>query len=259
MNENKFKPIAKKLLKQLGLDAHDIPRKDSKTPDFDVIGKNSRYTMELKIKGDDPEEIKQDSKALARGELVSKEIPTGPRNRLYAIIKEGVEQMEDYDSENKTFHVLWIHSTGHNVNLHNRRFYATLFGTQDFFSIRKESLITCYYFNESAFYSYRTSLDAAILTYFDKTELCFKLCVNSLSPQLKKFQQSDLYKSLPHGFHDPDILQRSEGIMIADCDIDRKEANKIIEYLQAKYKLDHLQTIDMKQHSAMMAVPKEDK
>ena len=257
MGENKFKPIAKKLLKGFGLDAYNIPRKDSKTPDFDVKGNNSRYTMELKIKGDDPEEIKQDSKALSSGEIVSKEIPTGPRNRLYAIIKEGVEQIADYDPKNKTFHVLWIHSTGRNANLLDMRFYATLFGAQDFFSIRQEGLITCYYFNESAFYSYRPSLDAAILTFFDKAGLCFKLCVNSLSPQLKKFQQSDLYKSLPQGLHDPGILQTSKKIMIADCDIDRKESNKITEYLQEKYKLDHLQTIDMKQISAMVAVPRE--
>ncbi len=254
MNENQFKSIVKVRLKELGLTVKDIPRKNSKTPDFDVEGKNNRYTIELKIKGDDPQEMRQDSETLSRGEIVGKAIPIGPRNRLYAIVEEGVEQMTEHDPENKTFHVLWIHSSGRDANLLNMRFHATLFGTQDLFSIQQEGLITCYYFNESAFYSCRNSLDGAILTYNNKAQLC----VNALSGRLKEFQKSDLYKSLAQGLCDPDILQTSEGVMIADCDMDRKDSNKIIQYLREKYKLDHLQTIDMKQYSGTIAVPKED-
>lgn len=253
MKENKFKPIAKNLLKELGLEVHDISSKNSKTPDFDVKGGNSRYTIELKIKGDDPDEIKQDSETLTRGEIVNKEIPIGPRNRLYAIIKEGIKQMTEHDPKNKTFHVLWMHSTGRNAKLLNMRFHATLFGTQDLFSVRQKNLITCYYFNESAFYSWRTSLDGAILTYHNKAQLC----VNTLSPRLREFQKSDLYKTLSQGLCDPGIFQISEGVMVADCNMDRKDANKIIAYLREKYKLDHLQTINMKQHSVTMAIPKK--
>ena len=64
-------------------------------PDFDVIGNNSRYTIELKIKGDDPAEIENDEAALKRGELVSKSIPIGPRNRLAGIIRTGVKQIAE--------------------------------------------------------------------------------------------------------------------------------------------------------------------
>ena len=255
MNENQFKPIVKSILKELGLIANDIPHKNSKTPDFDVYGQNSKYTIELKIKSDDPEERKRESKALAKGEIVSKSISTGPRNRLYGIIKEGIEQMAEYDPSHKTFHVIWLHSIGKDASLLNDRFRATLFGTQKLFTSGQNGLITCYYFNESIFYSYRNRLDGAILTYNDNAQLC----VNTLSPWLKDFQKSDLYKSLSQGLCDPEILQDSEGVMIADCDIVRKDSNKIIQYLRKKYKLKHLQTIDMKQHSAMMALPKEDK
>jgi hypothetical protein len=192
MKENQFKPIARKILKDLGLEVADIPKENLKTPDFDVKGKESRYTIELKIKGDDPEEKKKESEVLSHGGIATREIPIGRRNRLYGIIKKGIQQIEAYDPQHNTFHVIWLHSTGRDAYLHNMRFHASLFGTQGLFSIRKKGLITCYYFHESIFYSYRNSIDGAILTYYDKCQLC----VNTLSSHLENFGKSDLYKSL---------------------------------------------------------------
>lgn len=255
MKENEFKLVVKRIFKDLGLEAIDIPKKNSKTPDFDVKGKNSRYTIELKIKSDDPEEKKKESEVLGYEEIVAREIPVGRRNRLYGIVKEGIQQIEGYDPQRNTFHVIWLHSTGRDAYLHNMRFHASLFGTQDLFSLRKRGLITCYYFHESIFYSYRNSIDGVILSYHDKGQLC----VNTLSSRLGNFRNSDLYKSFVKGLCDPEIMQNRKGIMIADCDLDRKESNKIINYLCEKYHLEHLQTIDMKQYSATVALPNLEK
>lgn len=251
MKEKRFKPIAKALLKELGLKAIDIQRKNSKTPDFNVIGKNSRYTMELKIKEDDPQERKNELLALAHGELVSKSTPVGRRNRLYGIIKKAVQQIEEYDPKHDTFHIIWLHSTGRDAYLHNMRFHATLFGTQDLFSIGHKDLINCFYFHESIFFSCRDNIDGAILTYHDKAQLC----VNTLSSRLAAFRDSDLYNGFIKGLCDPEILHnQSKNIMIVDCELDRRKPDKVISYLCRKYKLKHLQTIDMQQHSAMVSV-----
>jgi hypothetical protein len=43
--------------------------------------------------------------------------------------------------------------------------------------------------------------------------------------------------------------------MIADCEIDRKEENQILNYLMKKYCLKHLQTIPMQQNSATISMP----
>ncbi len=253
MNENDFKPIAKEILKELGLSAHDIPpKKGRETPDFDVAGKSSKYTIELKIKSDDPEEIKKDLEILSQGEILSKSTPIGPRNRLHAIIKKGVDQMKEHDPKNETYHVLWIHSAGRDPNLLDMRFHATLFGTQTLISTEKDITFTCFFFEESAFFTHRTVLDGAILTYNNQLQLC----VNTLSPRKKDFRQSDLCKSLSRGLCDPDILQKEELYMIADCDTDRKEKSEIIKYLKGKYSINHLQTIEMKQHSGRIAIPK---
>lgn len=256
MNDNDFKSIAKEILKKLGLIAHEIPPKEGcEAPDFDVVGKSSRYTIELKIKSDDPEEAKKDLEILCKGEILNKSTSMGPRNRLYAIVKKGVDQMVEHDPGIKTYHVLWIHSAGRDSNLLNIRFHATLFGNQYLISREKDYVMTCYFFNESAFYTHRTSLDGAILTHNDQLQLC----VNTLSPRKNDFRESDLYKSLSHCLYDPDILQKNNSVMIADCDVDRKEKSEIIKYLEHKYSLAHLQVIEMKQYSGMVAIPKNDK
>jgi len=124
MNESEFKTAARKFLDNLGLEVHDIPVKvEGQSPDFDVIGKTSRYTIELKIKSDDPVEIQNDEPALKKGELVSRSIPIGPCNWLAGIIRKGVGQILDHDPEKMAFHVIWIHSAGEDPELHNRRFH----------------------------------------------------------------------------------------------------------------------------------------
>ena len=162
--------------------------------------------------------------------------------------------MDEHDPENKTFHVLWIHSAGQDPNLLNMRFHATLFGTQRLVSVDVDPVMICYYFNESAFYTHRNSLDGVILTYSDQLQLC----ANTLSPRANEFRDSELYKGLSKGLCDPDILQKEEDVLIADCDVDRKDRNAVVQCLRGKYKIDHLQTIDLAQYSGIISVPNKE-
>lgn len=115
-------------------------------------------------------------------------------------------------------------------------------------------VITCYYFHESAFYSYRNSLDGAILTDGETAQLC----INSLSARVEKFRESELVIGLSNGLCDPQNLEGlSDHVLIADCDIDRKMSDQVLSYLQRKYNLDHLQAIPMQQHAGIIGVSKD--
>ncbi len=256
MKDNYSKNVVIEILKEIGLEAKKIPSQaDVKTPDINAWHEKDKYIIELKVKSDDLEETKRERESLKRGEIVGNETPTGPRNRLYAIISDGVEQMKNYDPNHNIFHIIWLHSSGHNDSLLNMRFHATLFGTQDLFSMQRTDLMTCYYFKESAFYSHFNELDGAILTYRNKLQLC----VNTLSPNYQTFKQSYMYQTLSKGLCDPEVLREKEGTLIADCNFDRKEENKIISYLREKHHLNHLQTINMKQYSAKVALPDKER
>lgn len=255
MKEEEFKPIAKKLLEQFGFEVLDIePCQGVLTPDFEVIGKNDKYTIELKIKGDDPDETARDFEALSRGELVSKSIPIGPRNTLGGIIRRGVQQMFEHDPKGESFRVIWLHSAGQNPQLHNDRFHATLFGIEHLFSLSLPNIITCYYFHESAFFSWQDYLDGAILTYQNTAQLC----INSLSYRVEQFRKSELVASMSNGLCDPKLEESSDDVMIADCDVERKNFDEVVSYLQEKYGLDHLQTIPMLQHTGEIALPMDE-
>jgi len=257
MKENEFKLIIKEVLKKFRMECKDIPLQNNKTPDLEIVGQKDRYFLELKIKGDDPIEIENDRKALKQGEMVTKSIPLAPRNRLSAIIKDAIDQLNGFEPSHNNFHVIWIHCTGKNSEFLAERFYSTIFGTKKLFSMNKPNIITCYYFTESSFFTFRNDIEAILLSHEENNNLSLRLCVNNLSHNSKKFRESDLFLNIPQGIRDPDILENTENAMIADCDFDRNEENNTIEYFRNKYKLKHLQVIDLRQHSAMVAVPKE--
>ncbi|MBI5524495.1 MAG: hypothetical protein HY910_17860 [Desulfarculus sp.] len=252
MDERTFKPIVKELLKNLGLMVIDIPpRQEVPTPDFEAIGDNDSYTIELKIKGDDPELIAQERKILLKGGIVSKSIPVGPRNTLGSIIRSGVQQMLEHDPVGNSFRVIWLHSAGQDSYLHFERFRSTLFGSETLFSLHASNIITCYYFHESAFYSWRDYLDGAILTYSNNCQLC----INSLSPRVDDFRKSKLVVGMAGGLCDPQQLaEDDDDVMIADCDLTRKDSDQILSYLCAKYGFQHLQPIPMQQHTGKILV-----
>lgn len=251
MKEEEFKPIVKNFLQSLGFDVFEIKNKQGiLTPDFEAIGRDDKYTIELKIKGDDQEEVSKKSSALIRGESITKSIPLCPRNTLGGIIKEGVKQLIEHDPKGESFRILWLHCAY--PSLHNELFRSTLFGSQMLISLRRSHTITCYYFHESIFYSWRDYLDGAIITHYTKGQLC----INSLSPRVEQFRKSELVIGMSNGLCDPKLEEVSDSVMIADCSIDRKRPGRILTYLQGKYGLDHFRVLPMERHS--ITVPIDD-
>lgn len=252
MDEKSFRPIAKEMLKKNGLTAFDIPTvKDKQTPDFEVHGDKDRYVIELKIKGDDPIEVKKFAEEFATGEIVARENPIGPRNTLDGIIRDGVKQMMVYDPNREMYRILWLHATGHDPELHFRRFQSTLFGTETLFSLRLSHIINCYFFHDSAFFRWREQLDGAIISFQNNGQLC----INPLSPLSNKLRVSDISAGMARGIFDP---AKSDGIadgtMIADCETDRSDIAATLQFLQTKYSVEHLQAMPMIQYSGTIAV-----
>jgi hypothetical protein len=251
MTHTKFLPIAQSELQKLGFVVEEIPTRPSsqeQTPDLNVIGKSSCYLVELKVKGDDPTEIEQDRKKLESGKVVMKSTPTGRRSRMDNIICEGSDQMDDEDPTHTKFHVLWLHSWGFDAELLHKRFFATLFGSKEVIYPPNISPI-CYYFYDSSFFRLRDTLDAAILSFDGE----LRLCVNTLSPRVGDFRNSELYQVLLEGVYDPDREEKNHRGLIVDAVIDRHDQNAVMEYLKKKYGLKQLFDLDFTKHTAMIA------
>jgi len=260
MTHSDFLPIARRELQKLGFAVEEIPTQASrqqKTPDFSVIGKSSRYLVELKVKGDDPTEIEEDQKKLKSGNIVMKATPTGPRSRMDNIICDGSDQMDDEDPKHAKFHVLWLHSWGFDAELLHKRFFATLFGSiqMTWPPYAPNTSPVCYYFYDSSFFRLRDTLDAAILSFDGE----LRLCVNTLSPRLGDFRNSELYQALLEGVYDPDREEKNHRALIMDALIDRHDKSAVLEYLKKKYGLKQLLDLDFTKHTAMFAASRIEK
>lgn len=256
MKETQFKSVIKNIFSTFGLICTDLPEVQGiLTPDFEVTGNRDKYTVELKIKSNDPLEQARETELLSKGELVSKSISIGPRNTLDGIVKSGVKQMAEYDSRGETYRIIWLHSTGNDHELLSIRFKSTLLGEEKLISMDLPNVITCYFFNESSFFSCRDNLDGAIVS--SGTEL--QLWINPFSPRVDKFKNSELITKMTSGVCDPQkMADHSEDIMIADCDIDRKNVEGLLQYLQKKYTVRHLQVVKMEQHTGAIALSRND-
>jgi hypothetical protein len=233
MDEAKFKPIAKNFLKKRGFRVNEVPLGDHAwTPNFEVVGEKDKYAIVLQTMGDDPLGISK-----------------GPPNRLARFVRKGVRKLVEHDLKGDAFRVIWLHCSGKDPRSIFRQFHATLFGTEKIFSLKISDVITCYYFRESAFSLWRNCLDGVILTSENEAQLC----VNTLSPRLEKFRESELAVRMSEGLCDPERLDQAlQEVMIADCTIDRRDSDAIINYLSSKYGIDHLQILRMRQRTAMI-------
>ena len=244
----------KRELQKLGFAVKEISTRASsqeKTPDLNVIGKSSCYLVELKVKGDDPAEIEQDQRELESGKIVMKATPTGPRNRMDTIICEGSDQMDDEDPTHAKFHVLWLHSWGFDAELLCKRFFSTLFGSiqMTWPPYTPNTSPICYYFHAGSFLRLRDKLDAAIVSFDGKLQLC----VNTLSPRLCDFRNSELYQALLECVYDPDREEKNHRGLIMDAPLDRHDKDAAMEYLKKKYGLQQLIDLDFTKHTAMIA------
>lgn len=252
MTDKRDKDLAKSIMQHFGISLQDIPRASALTPDFEFSLGNERYLVEMKTKGDDPEALEKFRQGLDKGGIVQESSPILPRNTLSSVIEEGVQQTAAQDPSRQAFRIVWLYCAGRDPQLHWERFFSTLYGAENLTSLELKSLAYCYYFYDSAFFRFKNDLDAAILT----NSKSIKLCINSLSVKAEEFQKSALVEVLSNGLCNPPREEaRTAGVMIADCDLDRKNTAAVLEYLKSKYKLTHLQVMTMNQFSGTMKIP----
>jgi len=256
MTEDEFKPTIRAWFASNGFGVVDVPcGNQRKTPDFHMSKGAETYLLELKIKGDDEDELARDSEVIARGQILERSVPLSPRNTLDGIIRDGHEQMEIADPSVCCFHVLWIHCVGRDQHVLEERFRFTLFGQQRLISLEHKEQIHALYFRNSAFWRHRRGLDGVFLSLFVGTKLEVKLCINTLSNRLEAFRTSELFALHRDGLYDPQALERDCGAFLVDSDVDRKDESAVLDFLREKYSVKHLQTFAMGAHSLFALGP----
>ena len=79
-----------------------------------------------------------------------------------------------------------------------------------------------------------------------------------IAPRVEQFRKSEIVFKLREGLCDPQKEELSDQVMVADCEIDRKRSNEVIQYLQIKYSRDHLRAFPLDQHTSTILMGDED-
>ncbi len=257
MTEDRFKPHIRRWFTDNGFEVADIPcsRESGKqTPDFHLAKGAEEYVVELKIKGDDEEELARDSAVLAAGQILERSVPLSPRNTLDGVIEYGHKQMLEFDPQLRCFHVLWIHCDGRDAHRLEERFRLTLFGQQRLVSLQGTHVLHAFYFHNSSFWRFRDALDGAILSFSNGGNLSAKLCVNTVSTRVDAFRASALFALHRDGRCDPEAFKRDGDAFIVDGNVDRTHEAAVLAFLRAKYGIEHLQTFGMGAYSVLAPV-----
>lgn len=251
MNDQELKDGVSDFLRGAGFSVKQIRKAKPRTPDLLAI-KEQRYVIEIKTKEDDPRATAARHDALRRGQIVTRVAPFVPQNTMSRVIKDGVAQLTAYPATDWDFTLLWLVATGADTEAQCRQFLGTLYGLTNVVGPDDHPLIPCYYFRNSAFFRWH-DLDGAIVG----TVRQGKLCVNNYSPRVNRLKSSSLARLFGTAVTDPRDLEAIGSAYIADCGIDRRDKQAVIEYLQTKYRRPALMPMDLQTWEAFY-LPEEE-
>ncbi|MCB9101267.1 MAG: hypothetical protein H6632_17140 [Anaerolineales bacterium] len=231
---------AENFLKSHGLTVTKIPEssvQDEKTPDFLVEDGNSGYIVEVKDRED------QKFMALFESHIPGeKTVGLEYDNRISAIIKQAVNQLNTFDETNRRFKILWFYIDSPLFSdLLSRKIGFTLYGLQEvegFYRNGTRFQTGCFYFTDSEFFRCK-ELDAVVVQGANETELC----INDFSVRSQDLRQSKIYQLfIEEGLHliEPSKIEAERRCFIADCSINRRNSEAVLDYIKNKYNLRHV-------------------
>jgi hypothetical protein len=239
-----------KLLDKYGFVTRPLPSAPPRrTPDFEATKESELFLFELKERVDDPESLKREREVLDRGEVAESFESMGPDGRVSEKARDGVRQLREVQHP-EAFRLLWLHAGGRDPETQVEQFRATLYGITQIFELGSPHLTRCYYFHESVFFRYRESLSGAVLTTPDSLQIA----LNTLSPRLQEFRSSALIKTFHNALLDPEKSEAEGLIYLADCPHDRREKQRILDYLEAKYEKSRLMDMQLTMATARISV-----
>lgn len=224
------------VLNELGLTAKPVPVADGqRTPDLEATDGKHSFLFEIKTKMDDPATITSDAKRVHEGESVVRSTAIDHNNNLSAIVRDAADQLQ-LPQPLEAIRLLWLIAGGSEPVRQKEQVYATLYGVRQVADSTARETRPCFYFDFNEFFKLQGMLDGAIVCWPENGVTKVELFVNSHSAYVEEIRDSALYKNLPDGVCDPEILEREEVAYLADTNIDRRNSDAVLDYIRDKYK-----------------------
>jgi hypothetical protein len=254
--------ISKVLLESFNYQVKKIPESAKKEADFLVTLENCSdiALIEAKMVIDDKKEYIKKDVTLKNGEIYSYDAKLGINNKISKITSNAKRQLISSSDKEHKYKLIFYVVSGINPHTKAEQIIDTLYGRTRILIRSKNIIKDCFYFRSSKFYSYKDTLDGAIIAeqdLIDKNKFNLILCLNSFSQNFDKIKLSCLIKPFGEAVINPIDKEQSGEIFIPDNDISRSvnglgknlensNYNHIISHINEKYDLnDFLIAIDL--------------
>jgi hypothetical protein len=236
-----------RVLESIGISAEKIPeRTNSRTADLLASDSERRYLIEVKKRTDDEtltREVQETGEAYRTW-------PLGPTKAVAGILQHAMTQVDATLSD--ALRLIWVRVESRRAGEYTlaEQVRHTLYGISRVAGTgRGAKAPACYFFHDSVFFRY-PKLDGAVITFGNR--LVF--CVNTYSPRREELKLSALGLAFRRNTLDPVELEREGRCLLADCTIDRKRSDLVLEYVSTKYGIRHAVHFNMDEHAAFAAV-----
>ena len=252
--------VAQQIFETWGVQFAPVPTSRKEEADWLVEMDGFTYLIEEKTKFPNPEDLQARSKSFDETNQFTSITPVSRSNTISGIVGKAKKQLKSTgESKKHQFRLVWFTAIGWDAEAKHMQFIATLYGTSKVFEIEGKTLRECYFFYNSDFFRYRNELDGAIAAFHaGRGSISIFLCLNPYSPNYEKLKESPIVARLPKGLTDPRSEEQAGQAYIADTEIDRKDSQAILRYLETKYKTGKLANMNFKMASAEFRLPPPD-
>jgi hypothetical protein len=251
--------IAQQIFETWGVQFTPVQTSRKEEADWLVEIEGCTYLIEEKTKFPNPEDLQDRSKSLNETNQYTSITPVSRSNTISGIVGKAKKQLQSTgESKRHQFRLVWFTAIGWDAEAKHMQFIATLYGTSKVFEIDGKTLCDCYFFYNSDFFRYRNELDGAIASFLFGESVSIFLCLNPYSLNYEKLRDSPIVAMLPKGLTDPPAEEKAGRAFIADTEIDRKDSQAILRYLELKYGTGKLANMDFKMASAEFRLPPSD-
>jgi hypothetical protein len=229
--ENLAEKEVRFFLESEGFTVTRIPEQEQQqTADFLVSDGESIYVVEVKARRDDVTFLSD----FKNGVIATREIATSHSNNLSRVIREATRQTQSTPASADALRILAFVPDSQYKEAEFEQMEATLYGRMYIVTPSGSAGYgrPCYYFGFSEFFRH-LDLDAALLIGGGIA----KLCVNDRSRALGRMRASRIYQIFAEcrAICDPSISESAGDAFIADCSLDRRSEDEVLNYIKAKY------------------------
>jgi hypothetical protein len=249
------KQIAIRALTSLGYDAKPIPEESGrkgKRADIAAAGDNDRFIVEVKQRLEDANRRNERNERLASGELVSSEEPLGYSDRVDAILRRGLKQINETPKTSGTFNLLWFHTEGLDSDLKALRARNTFYGLVHLFPRSLESphaeATQCFYFDHNTSIRLPTVHGLIVV---DGEGL--QLCINEFAESAEDFRRSSLVTRLGDAVIDPRQLELAGEALILRGNFPRGDESAVLQKVH-EATTNHYIAVRLNRHAVSAAV-----